>query len=156
MVCRAGMTQPAVWIVWLSGVAASHLQKSLSTTSIMRSLIGRRQAEAELLTVRQSDFQQKSAGIAIAQRRVPEHGVIPGLQRALGPTRASQHPRARDFEDPRARRLTILGIGLDDKGDVRVGPVHRLDGALHGSRMLEVVRRARMVRRRRTRKTQSQ
>jgi hypothetical protein len=50
------MIQPVVWIVLLSGVAASHLQKSLRTASIMTSLIGGLQAETELLTVRQSDF----------------------------------------------------------------------------------------------------
>ena len=57
IVCSAGMIQPAVWIVWLTGVAASHLQKSLRTASIMTSLIGGRQTETQLLAVRQRDFQ---------------------------------------------------------------------------------------------------
>ena len=35
MVCSAGMIQPVVWIEWLSGVAASHLEKSLMAASII-------------------------------------------------------------------------------------------------------------------------
>jgi len=55
MVCRVGMTQPAVWIAWLNGVAASHWQKSRMTASDTASLIGRSETETKLLTVRQGD-----------------------------------------------------------------------------------------------------
>src|ERR1022692_3734527 len=123
------MIQPVVWIVLLSGVAASHLQKSRRTASIMKLLIGGRQAVTEHLTARQSDCQQKPAGIAVAKRRITENSMISGLKRAFGPARAGQNPWARDFEYPGASWLAIFCIGLDDKGDVRVGPVDRLDGA---------------------------
>src|ERR1700678_3446151 len=109
------MTQPAVWIVWLNAVAASHLAKSPTMAPVMTSLVGGLQAETEHLTVRQSDFQQKSAGIAVAKRSIKENGVIAGLERPFGPTRPGQNPRARDFENPGARRFAILGVGLDDK-----------------------------------------
>src|ERR1700728_707781 len=143
------MIQPAVWIVLLSGVAASHLQKSPRVASIMTSLIGGRQAETELLAIRQSYRQQEPTRIAVAKRRITENSVIPGLEGAFGPTRAGQNPRARDFEYPRASRLALLGVGLDDKGDVGVGPVDRLDRAFHGPGMIHIVSRARVVRGRR-------
>jgi hypothetical protein len=45
-----------VWMMWLSEVAASHLQSSLKPVSIIASLFGGRQAVTQLLTVRQRDF----------------------------------------------------------------------------------------------------
>src|ERR1700739_2121389 len=138
MVCRVGMIQPAVWMVWLSGVAASHPENSLIVASIMTSLIGRRrQAVTQLLTVRQRDFEQESAGIAVAKRRIAKHRMITGLERAFGPARARQNARTRPFEHPRTGLAAILGIRFDDKGDVRVGPVDGLDGAFHGLRIIE-------------------
>src|ERR1700741_387918 len=124
MVCRVGMTQPAVWMVWLSGVAASQPENSLIVASIMTSLIGRRrQAVSQLLTVRQGDLEQESARIAVAKRRIAEHRLLAGLQRAFGPARARQNARTRHFEDPGGRPLAILGVRFDDKSDVRIGPV---------------------------------
>src|ERR1700739_3945326 len=157
MVCRVGMIQPAVWMVWLSGVAASQPENSLMVASIMTSLIGRRrQAVTQLLTVRQRDFEQEPAGIAVAKRRIAEHRMISWLERAFCPARASQNARTRHFEDPRTGLLAILGVRYDDKGDVRVGPVNGLDGAFHRLRIIEVVGRIRMVRGGHAAKTQDQ
>src|SRR6266436_7331115 len=134
-----GINQLVVWMLWLSGVAASHLDNSLSATSIIASLFGGRQAVSQLLTARQRDFQQKPTGVAVAERRIAENRVISGLERALGPARACQNPRARDFEDPCTCGFGILGVCLDDEGDVRVGPIDGLDGAFHGLGMIEIV-----------------
>src|ERR1700733_4436250 len=155
MVCRVGIIQPAVWMVWLSGVAASQPENSLTVASIMTSLIGRRgQAVHQFLTVRQRDFEQESARIAVAKRRIAEHRVISGLKRAFCPARARQNSRTRHFEDPRSRRLASLDVRFDDKSDVGVGPVDGLDGAFHGLRIIEVVGRIRMVCRGHPKKTQ--
>src|ERR1700733_1767637 len=134
-------------MVWLSEVAASQPENSPMTASIMMSLIGRRrQAVAQLLTARQRDLEQESAGIAIAKRGVTKHRMIAGLQRAFGPARARENARTRHFEHPRSRLVATLAVGFDDKGDVRVGPVDGLDGAFHGFRIVEVVGRIRMMR----------
>src|SRR5437899_8946920 len=91
------MIQPAARMVWLSGVAASQLQNSLKPAPIIASLLllllllfGRHQGVTQFLTARQRDFQQEPASIAVAKRRIAEHSVIAGLQRALGPARASK------------------------------------------------------------------
>jgi hypothetical protein len=44
------------------------------------SLFGGRQAETQFLTVRQSDFQQKPAGIAVAKRCITKGRVVAGLE----------------------------------------------------------------------------
>src|SRR6266436_2693472 len=134
-------------MVWLSGVAASHLDNSLSATSIIASLFGGRQAVGQLLTARQRDFQQEPTGVAVAERGIAENRVITGLERTLGPARACQNPRTRNFEDPCTCWFTILDVFLDDEGDVRVGPVDGLDGAFHGLEVLDIVGRIRMMRR---------
>src|SRR5690349_17827558 len=134
-------------MVWLSVVAASHLLRSLRTAAlVMRLLVGRRQTETELLAVRQGDAHQEAAGTAVAQRRIVESRMIAGLERLLGPAGTGENAGARDFEHPSLRGGAVLGIGLDDKGDVRIGPVHRLDGAFHGAGMLRVIRRTGMMR----------
>src|SRR5260370_42179832 len=115
-----GISQLVVWLVWLSGVAASHLDNSLSATSIIASLFGGHQAVSQLLTARQRDFQQEPTGAAVAERGITETRVITGLERTLGPARACQNPRARNFEDPCTRWSTILDVFLDHEGDVRV------------------------------------
>src|ERR1700724_2480587 len=120
MDCSAGIIQPASWIVWLSDVAASHLQNSLKPTSVITLLFGGHQGVTQLLTIRQSDFYQEPAGIAVAKRSIAENRVISGLERALGPTRACQNSGAGDLEDPCARWRSVLGVGLDDKGNVRI------------------------------------
>src|SRR6266436_9865334 len=134
-----GINQLVVWMLWLSGVAASHLDNSLSATSIIASLFGGRQAVSQLLTARQRDFQQKPTGVAVAERRIAENRVITGLERTLGPARACQNPRTRNFEDPCTCWFTILGVFLDNECDVRVGPVDGLDGAFHGLEVLDLV-----------------
>src|SRR5438132_1490664 len=139
MVWRVGIIRPVVWIAWLSGVAASHLVNSLKAKSIITSLLfGRGQGVTQLLAARQRHSEQEPARIAVAKRRIAESRVIPGLQRALGPARTCQDPRARDFEGPCACSLAILGVGLDDESDMRVGPVDGLDGAFHGFGMIEI------------------
>src|SRR5579859_1049989 len=153
------MIQPVVWIVWLSVVAASHLLRSLATANIISlfgALFGGCQAVAELMTVRQRHAQQEPAERSVAQRRITENGVISRLQRALGPARAGQDTRARDLEYPRASRRAVLGIGLDNEGDVGVGPVDRLDGTFQGLSILEIVSRVRMVCQRRRQSIQAQ
>src|ERR1700722_6888922 len=72
--------------------------------------------------------------------------MIARLQRALGPARAGQNAGARNFKREGLRGLTVLGVRLDHEGDVRIGPIHRLDGAFHVARMLHVVSSAGMVR----------
>src|SRR5260370_39542482 len=139
-------------MVGRSGVAASHLLNSLKPAPITASLFGRGQAIAQLLTARQRDFEQEPARIAVAKRRIAENRVISGLEGALGPARAGQNPRARDFKDPSTWRITcrigilvdILGVRLDDEGDVRVDPIDGLDGAFYGFGMIEIVGRIRM------------
>src|ERR1700722_3795887 len=144
-------------MMWLSGVAASHLENSLSAASIIASLIGRRrQAVAQFLTARQRDFYQEPAGGAVAKRRIIEDGVISGLQRALGPARARQNPGTRHFENPWTGSLAILGVRLDHEGDVRIGPVDGLDRAFHGFGMVEIVGCIRMVRSRHAGEAQHQ
>src|SRR3984957_9511453 len=149
MVCRLGITQPAVWMEWLSWVVASQRENSLSTASTLMSLIGgRRQAVAQLLAVRQRDLEQEAAGITVAKRCIVEHRMISGLQRAFCPARAGHDERNGHFEDPCSwlvaslgvrslgiRSLGIRSLGIRslgvrslsvrfyDKGDVRVGPV---------------------------------
>src|ERR1700736_4225834 len=103
------MIQLVVWMVWLTSVAASHLENSLKPTSIITSLFSGRQAVGQFLTARQRDLLQEPAGSAVAKRRIAEHRVTSGLQRALGPARARQNPRARDFEPPCAGGLGALG-----------------------------------------------
>src|SRR5258708_1221627 len=148
MVWRVGMIHPTVWIVWLSDVAASHFENSLSAASIACSLIvGWRQAVAQLLTVRQRHPLQETARLAVTKRRIVEDGVIPGLQRAFGPAGARQDPGARHFEHPGAGLRPILSYGFDDKAAVGVGPIDLLDGAFHRVRMIESVGGIRMVRR---------
>src|SRR5450631_444222 len=105
------------------------------------------QGVTQLLTTRQSDFYQEPARIAVAKRSIAENRVISGLERALGPARACQHSRARDLEDPCTRRRGVLGVGLDDEGNVRIGPVDGLDGAFDGFGIVEIVSRIRMMRR---------
>src|SRR6266446_7369600 len=140
-----GIIQLLVWMVWLSGVAASHLDNSLSATSIIASLFGGRQAVGQLLTARQRDFQQEPTGVAVAERGIAENRVITGLERTLGPARACQNPRTRNFEDPCTCWFTILDVFLDDEGDVRVGPIDGLDGAFHGLEVLDLVCRLLLV-----------
>src|SRR6266576_5572541 len=148
MVWGTGVIHPTVWIVWLSDVAASHFENSLSAASMAGSLtVGRSQVVAQLLTVRQRHSLQEAARLAVTKRRVVERGVVPGLQRALGPAGARQNSGARHFEHPGAGLRAILGVGLDDKGDVRVGPIDLLDGAFHRLRVVEIVGGIRMVRR---------
>src|SRR5580693_10564846 len=150
------MIQVVVWIMWLSGVAASHLENALKPTSSMSSLFVGGQAVCQILTVRQRDLLQESAGIAVAKRQIAENRMISRLQRALGPARARQDSRARDFEHPCARGLTVLGVFLDDESDMGVGPVDLLDRAFHGLGMIGIVSRVRMVRRCDAAKTQDQ
>src|ERR1035438_2396116 len=150
------MIQPMVWMVWLSSVAASHLENSLKPRSIITSLFSGRQAVGQLLTVWQRDFLQEPAGTAVAKRCIAEHRVIAGLQRALGPARACQHPRARDLEHPGTGGLAALGVFLDDEADVGVGPIDGLDRAFHGLGMIEIVGGIRMVRRCDAAKAQNQ
>src|SRR5271156_1169887 len=114
------MIQPAVWMAWLTSVAASHLESPFKPASIITSLFGGRQAVGQFLTARQRDFQQKPAGITVAKRRIAEHRVISGLQRALGPAGSCQNPGAGDFEHPGSRLLAALGVLLDDEGNMRV------------------------------------
>ena len=65
------MIHPTVWIVWLSDVAASHFENSLSAASIAGSLtVGRSQGVAQLLTVRQRHSLQEAARLAVTKRRV--------------------------------------------------------------------------------------
>src|SRR4029077_10161262 len=124
--------------------------------STIMSLIGRRQAETELLAARQRDAHQKTARTAVAQRCIVKHRMIAGLQRTLGPAGAGQNARARHFKRQGLRGLTVFGVRLDDKSNVRIGPVYRLDGALCVARMLHVISGTRMVRGRDTAKTQKQ
>src|ERR1700688_2428197 len=105
MVCRDGIIQVVVWIVWRSDVAASHFENALKPTSIITSLFVWGQAVRQILTARQCDFLQEPAGIAVAKRQIAENRVISRLQRALGPARARQDPRARDFQHPCTRGL---------------------------------------------------
>src|SRR5258708_20301351 len=99
MVWRVGMIHPTVWIVWLSDVAASHFENSLSAASIACSLIvGWRQAVAQLLTVRQRHPLQETARLAVTKRRIVEDGVIPGLHRSFGPPAARQDPGPRHLD----------------------------------------------------------
>src|SRR5437764_3559187 len=154
------MIQPAVRMVWLSGVAASQLQNSLKPAPIITSwlllLFGRHQGVTQFLTARQRHFQQEPASIAVAKRRIAEHRVIAGLQRTFGPARARQNPRTRDFEHPRLRRLAIPGVALDDERDMGVGPVDGLDRPFHGLGMFKVVSGIGMVRRRSAARSQHQ
>src|ERR1700691_1578900 len=114
MVCRVGITQPVVWMVWLSEVAASQPENSLIVASIMTSLIGRRrQAVTEFLTVRQCDLEKEPAGIAVAKRRIAKHRMISGLQRALCPARTRENSRTRHLEHPRSRLVAILDVRFD-------------------------------------------
>src|SRR6476660_6881003 len=140
-----GIIQLVVWMVWFSGVAASHLDNSLSATSIIVSLFGGDQAVSQLLAARQRDFQQEPTGVAVAERGIAENRVITGLERTIRPARACQNPRTRNFENPCTCWFTILDVFLDDEGDVRVGPVDGLDGAFHGLGVLEIVGRIRMM-----------
>src|SRR5438477_2555288 len=98
MICRVGIIHLVVWMVWLSEVSASHLANSpkvaSKAASIIVSLLAGHQRITQLLTARQRDFLQEPAAIAVAKRRVAEDRVIPGLQRAFGPARARQNPRA--------------------------------------------------------------
>src|SRR5450631_1419617 len=114
------------------------------------------QGVTQLLTTRQSGFYQEPARIAVAKRSIAENRVISGLERALGPARACQNSGARDLEDPCARWRAVLGVGLDDAGNVRIGPIDGLDGGFHGLGMLEIVCRIRMMRRSDTAKSQHQ
>src|SRR5580700_11264435 len=107
------MIQVVVWIVWLSDVAANHLENALKPTSVIRSLFVGGQAVRQILTARQRDFLQEPAGIAVPKRQIAEHRVISRLQRALGPARAGQDPWARDFQHPCSRGLAALGVFLD-------------------------------------------
>src|SRR5260370_13693683 len=107
------MIHSVVWMVWLTWVAASHLENSLKPTSIITSLFGGRQAVSQLLAARQRDFLQEPAGTAVTKRGIAKNRVISGLKRALGPARACQHPGARDFEHPCFCRLGILGVLFD-------------------------------------------
>src|SRR6516165_11905740 len=127
------MIQPTVWMVWLSEVAASHFDNSLSAACMSGLLlVRRRQAVGQFLTAWQRHFSQKSAGPAVAKRRILEECVIADLQRTLVPARARQNPRGRHFEHPGFGRLAVLGVGLDHERDVGVGPVDLLDGGFHG------------------------
>src|SRR5437660_1811617 len=108
MVWRVGMIHPVVWIVWLSEVAASHLVNSLKPASIIALLFAGHQGVTQLLAARQRDFLQEPAGIAVAKRRIAKSRVIPRLERALGPARTCQDPRARDVEGPLACGLVVL------------------------------------------------
>src|SRR3974390_2418697 len=147
MVCSVGMIQPALWILWLSVVAASHLENSLSVASIKGLLVFRRcQAIGQLLAILQRYLAQQPAGPAVAQRRIIEGRVIADLQGALGPARARENCRARDLKHPGFRRLAVLDVGFDHKTDVRVGPVDLPDSASHDLRMLMIVSGGRMVR----------
>src|SRR6185312_4252009 len=124
--------------------------------STMGSLIGRLQAETELLAARQRDAHQKTARTAVAQRCIVENRMIAGLERTLGPAGAGQDAGARDFEHQCLRRLAVFGVSLDDKSDVRIGPVHRLHGAFDVARMLHVVGSTGMVRKRDAAENQKQ
>src|SRR6516225_992440 len=121
------MIQPAVWMVWLSEVAASHLDNSLSAAFILGSLILWRERVGQLLPARQHHLAQIAAGLAVTQWRILEDRVIAHLQRALGPAGPGQHAGARDLEDPAPGVLAVLGVTHDDEGDMRVGPVDLLD-----------------------------
>src|SRR5258705_488764 len=123
-------------MVWLSGVAASHLDNSLSTTSIIASLFGGRQAVGQLLTARQRDFQQEPTGVAVAERGIAENRVIPGVDRTLGPLRACQIPRKQTFEFPCFFWFLFLDVFLNDEGNVRFGPIEVFDGVFLGLEVL--------------------
>src|SRR5258708_3274302 len=117
----------------------STVQISLKPASGIKLWVGGHQGVTQLLTAGQSDFYQETARIAVAKRSIAENRVISGLERALGPARACQNSGARDLEDPRARRRGVLGVGLDDEGNVRIGPIDGLDGGFHGFGVLEIV-----------------
>src|SRR3981189_2683196 len=102
-------------MVWLSGVAASHLENSLKPAPIITLLFGGGQAVAQLLTIRQRDLEQEPAPVPVAKRRITKDRVISRLEGALGPARAGQDPRTRDFEHPCTCRIGILGARLDDE-----------------------------------------
>src|SRR5579871_1921935 len=104
------MIHPAAWMSWLSEVAASHLDNSLSAAFILGSLILWRERVAQLLPAGQCHFPQIAAGLAVAQRRILKDGVIADLQRALSPAGAREHAGARDFEHPGFGLLAVLGV----------------------------------------------
>src|SRR5262245_19839287 len=103
-------------MLWLSGVAESHLLTSLrNAAATIASLIGGRQTEAELLPIRQLDAHQKAARAAVAQA----HNGTPHGRRAAASAWSSRNgsgrrgsrlrtpassPARRPWRPPRSRR----------------------------------------------------
>ena len=148
MVCSVGMTQPAVWIAWLSAVAASHLAKSPMMAPVTTSLIGGRKAEAQFLAVRQ--IRLSSGTRRICRREAARSGKSRDRRAAANAwsSRTGSEPRGSRPRTPKSepacrpwRRLSMTKVmcGLVQLTVLTV-PSMRL-------RMLRVVGRARMVRR---------